>query len=67
MKDDPTVASRLIALFLAGGLAFGYPLLALFNVPETVLGVPVLYAYLFGCWTTLIALLAAIVRPRDPR
>jgi hypothetical protein len=65
MKDDRTVASRLIALFLAGGLAFGYPLLALFNVPETVLGVPVLYAYLFGSWTILIALLVAIMPPRE--
>ncbi|HSD42529.1 MAG TPA: hypothetical protein VLD36_11760 [Burkholderiales bacterium] len=65
MKDDRIVASRLIALFLAGGLAFGYPLLALFNVPETVLGVPVLYAYLFGSWTILIALLVAIMPPRE--
>jgi hypothetical protein len=61
MRLDPTVASRLVALFLAGCLAFGYPLLALFNVPETILGVPVLYAYLFGSWTILIVLLAAIV------
>jgi hypothetical protein len=30
-----------------------------------VLGVPVLYAYLFGSWTILIALLAAIVPRRD--
>lgn len=65
MKDDRIVASRLVALFLAGGLAFGYPLLALFNVPETVLGVPVLYAYLFGSWAILIVLLAAIVPRRD--
>jgi hypothetical protein len=63
MNHDRPVASRLFALFLAGCLAFGYPLLALFNVPETVLGVPVLYAYLFGSWTILIALLAALVPP----
>jgi hypothetical protein len=60
MKHDRPVAPRLFALFLAGCLAFGYPLLALFNVPATVIGVPVLYAYLFGSWATLIALLAAI-------
>jgi hypothetical protein len=65
MTHDRPAASRLLALFLAGCLAFGYPLLALFNVPETVLGVPVLYAYLFGSWTILIALLAAIVPRRD--
>ena len=65
MKDDHTVASRLLALFLAGALAFGYPLLALFNVPQTVLGVPVLYAYLFGSWAVLIVLLAAIAPRRN--
>jgi hypothetical protein len=60
MKHERPVASRLVALFLAGVLAFGYPLLSLFNVPETVFGVPVLYAYLFGSWAILIALLAAL-------
>jgi hypothetical protein len=54
-------AARLAAVFLAGCLAFGYPALALFNVPATVLGVPVLYAYLFGAWAALIAIVAAIV------
>jgi hypothetical protein len=67
MKHERPVASRLLVLFLAGCLAFGYPLLALFNVPDTVLGVPVLYAYLFGSWATLIALLAAVAPRRDPR
>lgn len=65
MKDDSTVSARLVALFLAGALAFGYPLLALFNVPGTVLGVPVLYAYLFGSWAILIVILAAIAPRRD--
>jgi hypothetical protein len=59
-RQHPT-AARLLAVFLAGCLAFGYPLLALFNVPETVLGVPLLYAYLFGAWAIVIALVAAIV------
>jgi hypothetical protein len=56
-----SATARLVAVFLAGCLAFGYPVLALFNVPETVLGVPVLYAYLFGAWAALIAIVAAIV------
>jgi hypothetical protein len=67
MKHERPVASRLFALFLAGCLAFAYPLLALFNVPETVFGVPVLYAYLFGTWAVLIALLAAVAPRRDQR
>lgn len=47
---------RLVALFLLGCLFFNYPLLALFNVRATVLGIPLLYAYLFAAWTLLIAL-----------
>jgi hypothetical protein len=34
--------------------------LALFNVPETVLGVPVLYVYIFTAWASLIALMARV-------
>ena len=43
------------------GLLFGYPLLALFNTGGTVLGIPVLYAYLFGAWTVLVVLMALVV------
>jgi hypothetical protein len=65
MKNEGPVAPRLVALLCAGVLAFGYPLLALFNLPATVLGVPTLYAYLFGAWAVLIGLAAAVVPPRD--
>lgn len=58
------VAPRLVALLCLGALAFGYPLLALFNLPGTVLGVPVLYAYLFAAWAALIGLIAAVVPRR---
>jgi len=54
-------SQRLAALFLLGALLFNYPLLALFNLPADVLGVPVLYAYIFGAWALLIALLALVV------
>ena len=64
MKNEGPVAPRLVALLCAGALAFGYPLLALFNLPTTVLGVPALYAYLFGAWAVLIGLIAAAVPPR---
>ena len=45
---------RLIALFVVGLLAFGYPLLSLFSVPRLVFGVPLLYLYLFGAWLLII-------------
>ena len=56
---------RLVGLFLLGCLLFNFPLLALFNVRGTVLGVPVVYAYLFGAWTLLIALVAIIMERSD--
>jgi hypothetical protein len=51
---------RFVALCMLGTLLFNYPVLALFNVHGTVLGVPVLYAYIFVAWAGLIALMALI-------
>ena len=56
------LASRLIALALLGALLFGFPLLTVFNVQATVLGIPLIYAYLFGSWGALIGLVALAVR-----
>ena len=56
---------RLIGIFLLGCLLFNFPLLALFNVRGTVLGIPVLYAYLFTAWGLLIALVAVIMERTD--
>ncbi len=53
--------SRLLALFLLGCLLFNYPMLALFNVRASLLGIPLLYAYLFAAWALLIALLALVM------
>lgn len=55
-------SERLVALALLGLLLLNYPLLSLFSSEGRVLGVPVLYAYLFAAWTTVIALIALIVR-----
>ncbi len=55
---------RLIALFLAGLLLFNYPLLDLFNSDTRVLGIPLLYAYIFGAWGLLIGLMAWVIERR---
>lgn len=52
---------RLVALFMLGCVLFNYPVLAIFNVPAAVLGIPVLYAYIFVAWALLIALMALAV------
>ena len=61
MEEFDARAQRLAALCLLGLLLFSYPLLAVFNVQATVLGIPVLYAYFFVAWGTLIALMALAV------
>jgi hypothetical protein len=53
---------RLVALFLFGLLLFNYPLLAMFNSPTLVAGVPKLYLYLFGAWAAVIAGAGLILR-----
>lgn len=52
--------ARFIALCMLGMVLFNFPLLALFNVPTTVFGVPVLYAYMFVAWAALIGLMARV-------
>lgn len=61
MAEPEKRAPRLVALCLLGALLFNYPILALFNVPAFVLGIPVLYVYIFVAWALLIALMALTV------
>ena len=58
------ITQRLVSAFLLGCLLFSFPLLSLFNSDGKVLGIPVLYAYLFIAWGLLIALMALAVERR---
>lgn len=58
---------RLIALTIVSVLAFNYPLLSLFNYPILVLGIPLLYLYLFCVWAIFIALVAWILESQSRR
>ena len=62
MTKSSRRGQRLVGLFLLGCLLFNYPMLALFNTHATVAGIPLLYAYLFGAWGLLVALLAVVMR-----
>ena len=64
MHSAEAKGQRLIALFILGCLLFNYPVLSLFNLPAEVLGVPVLYAYIFAAWALLIALMAFAAESR---
>ncbi|NJR41847.1 MAG: hypothetical protein HC767_03495 [Akkermansiaceae bacterium] len=51
-----------MSLFLLGVALLAPPILIIFNRPERVLGIPVLYLYLFVIWGTLIGLAASLSR-----
>ena len=50
---------RLVAAAVLALLLFNYPFLAVFDVDMRVLGVPLLWAYLFTAWALVVALIAA--------
>jgi hypothetical protein len=56
MMASPLTRERLLAIFCCAVLLFNYPLLSLVDLPPLILGVPVLYLYLFGVWGGLIFL-----------
>jgi hypothetical protein len=60
MGEAESKSQRMIALCMLGCVLFNFPILALFNVPGTFFGVPVLYAYIFIAWALMIALMARV-------
>jgi hypothetical protein len=56
---------RLAALCLLGVLLFNYPLLQLFARDGMVLGIPLLYCYVFCAWAVLIGLMALVIERGD--
>ena len=63
--NEQAKSQRFVALCMLGMVLFNFPILALFNVPGTLFGVPVLYAYIFIAWATLIALMALVIERAD--
>ncbi|HMM54580.1 MAG TPA: hypothetical protein PKC23_06145 [Candidatus Desulfobacillus sp.] len=64
MNRAIVTGQRLAALFLLGCALFNYPLIALFNQPLRVFGVPLLYLYIFAAWALLIGLMALVIERR---
>ena len=58
--SEESKSQRFVALCMLGMVLFNFPILALFNVTATLLGVPALYAYIFMAWAALIALMALV-------
>ena len=59
MIQDLT-SGRLIGLFLVGLVLFNYPILSLFNRDLTLMGIPILYVYIFTAWCVVIGLIILI-------
>ena len=64
MNPSGITRQRLAAVFLLGCLLLNYPLLSLFDTPGQILGVPLLYIYIFVAWIVLIALMAYVIEKR---
>jgi len=60
MLNEKAKEQRFVAICMLGIVLFNFPVLALFNVGGAVLGIPVLYAYIFAAWALLIVLLALV-------
>ena len=61
MRRSTLMGQRLVAVFLAGCFLYYSPVISLLDRPLELLGLPVLYLYLFGVWVVLIGLMAWIV------
>jgi hypothetical protein len=59
---DSLRSAHMVAVAALAVLLFDYPLLALFDVDVRVLGVPLLWAYLFTAWVAVIVVVAWVVR-----
>ncbi|HSE09992.1 MAG TPA: hypothetical protein VLB29_15110 [Nocardioidaceae bacterium] len=63
MSEQQT-RTRLVALALLAFALFNYPVLSLFDRDALVLGLPLLWLYVFVSWGVLIVLVGLTVRNR---
>jgi hypothetical protein len=61
MTRDSKINKRLVAIFLLGFTLLNYPLLSLFKPDVRIIGLPLLYVYVFGVWCLLIGLTALVM------
>jgi hypothetical protein len=57
---------RLVGVFLLGLLLFMPPLIGAFDVRGLLVGIPLLYLYLYFAWALLIVFVALIVELPEP-
>jgi len=59
-------SEKLVALAVAAALALNYPILHLFGGSSLVLGIPLLYFYLFLVWAVVITCIGWVMRRHKP-
>jgi hypothetical protein len=62
--SEDRIGTRLVVLAVLAFALFNYPLLSLFDVDVIVLGVPLVWLYVFVSWGVLIALVGLATRER---
>ncbi|NQU56146.1 MAG: hypothetical protein HQ513_02850 [Rhodospirillales bacterium] len=69
MADPGLKGERMGALFMFGVLLFNPPLLNVFDAgaDATIVGIPILFLYLFSVWAILIALMAVVMGKPGPK
>ena len=56
--------NRLIGLSVLGFVLMNYPILAIFDMGQTWMGLPVLYLYFFVVWMLFIGLVAYLIEAK---
>jgi hypothetical protein len=61
MRTQMQRNERIVVLTIVGMLALNYPWLSLFSKDVLMLGIPLLFLYLFGFWAVFIVLARLII------
>jgi len=56
------ITERYVALIILTALLFNPPIMSIFNSTELILGVPMLFMYLFAAWALIIGLNAYLAK-----
>jgi len=59
-----TRSSKLIGIFLLFFALLNFPIIGFFNKKDMIVGIPLLYFYLFFVWLVFIILMFLIVRKK---
>ena len=65
MLDNRSLTGRYAGLFLLGCFLFCYPVLTIFNLEESLFGIPLLFLYIFTAWSVLIILIVLCGKIRN--